>query len=70
MHINIATGLSRYELGKPGMGENQPTFIPIDSRSLSFTRPTPGILRIDRSCMNALIAVAVKSSTNWPFGLF
>lgn len=44
--------------------------MPTLSSSRSFTRPTPGILRIERSCVNALIAVGVKSSANWPLGLF
>ena len=46
------------------------TWMPIDSRSRSFTRPTPGTLRMERSCVNALIARGVNSSLNCPFGLF
>lgn len=44
--------------------------MPIDSSSRSFTRPTPGTFRMDRSCMNALMACRSKSNLNCPLGLF
>ena len=43
---------------------------PIESRRRSCTRPTPGSLRIDKSCMNSTIALRSNGSANWPFGLF
>ena len=57
--------------GRWGVGARlERTWMPIDSRSRSFTRPTPGTLRMERSCVNALIARGVNSSLNCPFGLF
>lgn len=44
--------------------------MPIASNNLSFTRPIPGTLRIERSCMNALMDWASNWSWNCPFGLF
>ena len=46
------------------------TLMPMESSSRSFTRPTPGTLRMERSCVNALIAAGSKSSLNCPLGLF
>lgn len=40
------------------------------SSSLSFTRPIPGTLRMERSRIKSLITFESKSSWNWPFGLF
>lgn len=46
------------------------TLMPMASSNLSFTRPIPGTLRIERSCMKALMDWASNWSWNCPFGLF